>query len=67
MLVVVNPNYVAPLKLTMNWGEGALCARPFSAASPQFSGAWSMFSSLKEPELTPGAFGFRWNPQMKIS
>ena len=34
------------LKLTMNWGEGALHARSFSAASPQFSGTWSMFATL---------------------
>ena len=24
-----------------------------------------MFSSLSKPELTPGALGFSWNPQMK--
>ena len=66
-LVLVNPKYIAPLKLTRTWGEGALRARSFSAASPQFSGTWIMFSSMREPELTPGAFGFRWNPQMKNS
>ena len=51
----------------MNWGEGALCARSFSAAFPQFSGSWSIFSGLRVADLTPGAFGSRWNPQMKIS
>ena len=48
-LVLVNPKYMAPLKLTMNWGEGALRARAFSATSLQFYGTWSMFSSLREP------------------
>ena len=24
-----------------------------------------MFSSLRKPELSPGAFGFHWNPLMK--
>ena len=51
----------------MNWGEGALRARSFSAVSPEFSGTRSLFSSLREPELTLSAFGFRWNPQIKIS
>ena len=41
-LVLVNPKYIAPLKLTMNWGEGALPARSFSAAFPQFSATWIM-------------------------
>ena len=51
----------------MNCEEGALRARSFAAASPQFSGTWSMFSGLREAKLTPGVFSFRWNSKMKIS
>ena len=72
---LVNPKYIAPLKLSMKWGEGVLRALSFSAASLcrlfsptflQFSGTEHV-SSLREPELTPGAFDFRCNSQMKIS
>ena len=59
-LVLVNPEILSPTETYY-----ALRARSFSPSSTQFYGTWNMFSSLRKPELSPGAFGFYWNPLMK--
>ena len=64
-LVCVNAKYIALLKLTMNPDKGALCAVSFSAAPWQISGTCSIFFHGREPQLFFGAFGFRWNTQIK--
>ena len=59
-LVLVNPEIYRPTETYY-----ALRTRSFSPSSTQFYGTWNMFSSLRKPELSPGAFGFHWNPLMK--
>ena len=66
-LVPINTTYIAPLKLTINYGSGALRTHSFSAAFWQIPATWSIFLGGRELNLTPGAFGFGWNAEIKNS